>query len=189
MCLNIQNRSIIYFNSLLYFCRLDDLLFVSVTNDINSYLDTSFESYNNCIRQAYVRELHLELHFDAQYKDMDIQIYSCEYDMVRIASGMAGYLFANIQTTFYDSPSNKKLSNYLVWSNLNKLIDLDKNDECPIIYIQFEPNCTYCICQTCKYNFDYESLKKIFNLNNTNKTCPMCRSLWTNYIIYNNCIA
>ena len=73
----------------------------------------------------------------------------------------------------------------IYWPIINKLIDLTKNNECPISYNKFDDNCLYCICDTCNYNIDYENLKQWFD-GKTIKTCPMCRNTWTKFIIYKN---
>ena len=70
------------------------------------------------------------------------------------------------------------------WITLYKIINMDKNDECPVSYNAFTDGCSYCVCAVCKYNIDADSLKHYFNLGN--KSCPMCRGQWTEFIIYIN---
>jgi hypothetical protein len=81
-------------------------------------------------------------------------------------------------------PVNQINDNIFLGPILNKIINLEKNDECPISNISFIPNCTYCICSTCKYNIDADTLKECFKFND--KKCPMCRSEWTDFNIYKN---
>ena len=73
------------------------------------------------------------------------------------------------------------------WKIVNKLLDLDKDNICPISYKKIELNDNYCTCSTCSNSFKADALIKWVK---KNKPCPMCRSLWTetNYIIYNNII-
>ena len=73
------------------------------------------------------------------------------------------------------------------WKIVNKLLDLDKDNICPISYKKIELNDNYCTCSTCSNSFKADALMKWVK---KNKPCPMCRSLWTktNYIIYNNII-
>lgn len=91
-----------------------------------------------------------------------------------------------IPTNFSPSPSEIQ-ERVLNWLSENKLIDLTKNDECPINYVKFEPECTFCTCSTCSYNFDADTLKSYFSNNEIEETnCPMCRSHWTEFIVYTN---
>ena len=91
----------------------------------------------------------------------------------------------NIFTHSAYNPINSSTDeNNLMWSTLNKIINLEKNDECPISNISFISECSYCICYICKYNIDADTLKKCFQFND--KKCPMCRSKWTDFNIYKN---
>ena len=66
---------------------------------------------------------------------------------------------------------------------IEKVINLNKNSECPVSYIKFEDNCLYYTCNVCEYNIDADTLKQWIK---NNKTCPMCRSEWNNYTIFIN---
>lgn len=76
-------------------------------------------------------------------------------------------------------------NNKIEWIHSNRIIDLTKNDECPINLNKFVENCVYCICSTCKHNFDANALKESFRISRNNR-CPLCRSEWTEFIEYVN---
>ena len=67
----------------------------------------------------------------------------------------------------------------------NKLINLDKNSECPINLAPFNDNDKYCVCSSCQCNFGYDAFK-VWIVDAPNKSCPVCRSEWTNFIVYVN---
>ena len=87
-------------------------------------------------------------------------------------SGMVSYKynknteFINTFTTnyrYYPSQSNQQRQRIdLIWLRENKLIDMSRNHACPITYIDFIPECKYCVCTTCKYNIDANILKEYF---------------------------
>jgi predicted Zn-ribbon and HTH transcriptional regulator len=68
-------------------------------------------------------------------------------------------------------------------TEINKLIDLQKNDICPITLEYFIPNCTYAVCNSCSYNYDYMALENWLKYNNI---CPICKTKWINKIKYIN---
>jgi hypothetical protein len=68
------------------------------------------------------------------------------------------------------------------WTTENKSIDNDRT-LCPITHEDIVAGDTYCQCSTCTHNFKSDSLKQAFE-NSINSSCPMCRSSWSNWIIY-----
>jgi predicted Zn-ribbon and HTH transcriptional regulator len=90
----------------------------------------------------------------------------------------------NIYLLTDDIPIVKNTKRFInKWKRYNKLIDLEKNSYCPVKHEDFEYKCQYCVCKVCKYNFDADTLMECLKNNNN---CPMCRSKWTNFIIYTN---
>jgi len=69
------------------------------------------------------------------------------------------------------------------WETVNKLFDSNKDNTCSISYDNIELNDNYCTCLTCSNSFKADVL---FKWVKKSKSCPMCRTLWTNYLIYNN---
>jgi hypothetical protein len=68
-------------------------------------------------------------------------------------------------------------------TKINKLINLQKNNICPITLEYFLPNCTYTVCVSCSYNYDFMALEKWLINNNI---CPICKIKWANIIEYTN---
>ena len=73
----------------------------------------------------------------------------------------------------------------LTWITVDKMLDTNKDNICPITYDTINLNDNYCICSTCSNSFKSDALIKWVE---KSQTCPLCRSHWaeTNYIIYNN---
>lgn len=87
---------------------------------------------------------------------------------------------------FTNFPTTRPNNNVTTWTEETKPIN-DRNAECPISYIEFTLSCKYCCCSICNTNFDKNTLTDYFaSLNTNTKKCPMCRSIWTNYVIYTN---
>ena len=78
---------------------------------------------------------------------------------------------------------NDQFDSTEVWINKIKQIDSDKL--CGINLVEIKSDDTYCQCGTCRGYFITDSLKKWLETN-TNSTCPLCRSEWTNYVTYNS---
>ncbi len=68
---------------------------------------------------------------------------------------------------------------------INRKIDIkkDKNIECPIRLSKIFKNERYGQCETCHYNISRKCLLKALNVK---RDCPMCRSKWTNKIMFKN---
>jgi hypothetical protein len=69
------------------------------------------------------------------------------------------------------------------WETINKLFDSNKDNTCSISYDTIELNDNYSTCLNCANSFKHDVLIKWLKKSNS---CPMCRSSWKNYIIYNN---
>jgi hypothetical protein len=91
--------------------------------------------------------------------------------------------FAQSDNTIENLNNKIFVFNNSKWIYSYKLIDLHKNNECPITYNNFEIKCHYTICSTCKYNFSENGIFEC--LNNTVK-CPMCKSTWNHNNMYIN---
>jgi len=88
---------------------------------------------------------------------------------------------ANMQNNIQAESGNET---NIQWKYIKRKINLTKNNECPVSFIKFESECEYCVCATCKYNIDAKTLQKCFM--EISKSCPMCRSEWTDFTIYIN---
>ena len=88
----------------------------------------------------------------------------------------------NIITT---STQIHEISSLDEWEIINKLINLDRNNECPISLSPFNDNDKYCMCSTCNCNFSYDAFKD-WIIEAPHKVCPTCRSQWTELVVYVN---
>ena len=66
-----------------------------------------------------------------------------------------------------------------------KLLNTDKNTDCPISMLPINNKDKYCVCDGCSYNFREDAINNWLINNNT---CPMCRARWTSNYVYINSI-
>lgn len=83
--------------------------------------------------------------------------------------------------------SNGKLVINTYFEVANKIIDTStsKNIDCPITYEPIKYGHAYLNCSTCKYNFSEKAIARYFT-NYNNKSCPLCRSKWSDFCNYVN---
>ena len=175
----------------LYGVRIhENLMFLPFHPNID-YKSISNSSYNEGLNHARIDTIECNISFSSN--QTKFTIHSIERNDLLISSGMGGIRFSDrsfihINYFNYTNTNNtRKLSNIQHWISVNKIINLEKNDECPVSYKKFINGCSYCECNTCKYNIDTETLKQYFNQSdNDSKKCPMCRSPWIDYTIYVN---
>ena len=79
------------------------------------------------------------------------------------------------------SSKNVSPSTNDIWVEENKKIEGDII--CSICFSNIENENKYMNCNTCNKNFMAESLRQWLIQDNS---CPLCRSVWTNRIIYIN---
>lgn len=72
---------------------------------------------------------------------------------------------------------------------LNRKIEENDNNTCPIEQIEIQPNERYMLCSNCNncYN-EYAMISWMVNCNNNNRlvTCPTCRKNWSDHNVYIN---
>jgi hypothetical protein len=72
---------------------------------------------------------------------------------------------------------------------LNRKIEGEDNNTCPIEHTEIQPNQRYMLCSNCKncYN-EYAMISWVINCNNNNRsvTCPTCRENWSDFNVYIN---
>ena len=72
------------------------------------------------------------------------------------------------------------------WEYSSRIItEADRNKECPITMEEINIDQLYCNCAQCNYNISYNALEKIYTAKDI-ILCPMCRTNWTNTVIYVN---
>lgn len=170
----------------------DNLLYVPfVHSQIPNFMMCSRESFAGSLNSSRVRTAEMILEFN---NECNFSICSLNGIFLRIMSGMIG---ADIMssavprentetTTFIYTPAEPRTSNQITWTEENKIIG-DRNNECPISYVEFTAGCKYCCCSTCNVNYDAQTLKNFFASQRVDIIkCPTCRSNWTNYVVYTN---
>lgn len=180
----------------LYGIRIHEkLLFLPFHPNVD-YKNISYSSFNEGLHHGRVDTVVCIINFNNN--QTNFAVHSLEYNKLMFASGMGGLYLSNISFISIETESfattqpyanifgGYTRSNTMTWTTINKIINLDKNNECPISYISFEEGCTYCTCSICEYNFDADTLKQYFSTLNNDKKCGMCRSEWTNYTVYTN---
>jgi len=62
----------------------------------------------------------------------------------------------------------------------NRKINKEKNDVCPISFIEFNEKCEYYLCDRCNNQYLFDSIAEYMKIKNiTTNVCPMC-----NYVMY-----
>jgi hypothetical protein len=122
-------------------------------------------------------------------------IHAVNANILRTCQGLGGALFHIDQksvspavTQWIEEPTQNLLPAQqqppIAWTLETKRINPNKSF-CAIMYDEIKEGATYCECDKCKNCFDADSLKQNFQTA-LRKKCPMCREMWTTWIIYTN---
>ena len=181
----------------LYSVRISpNLIYIPYDNSI-SYTDRNIISFASGTNFRFIDRCNISITFIEP--DININIHSIRHNVMRYGSGMGGlkysYNYINISnfngfTTYgyvdYHIVQYQTISEIISWRSINKIIsENSRNIECPITYEEIKSNDKYCECSKCKYNILYSNLLTWFESRQSN-SCPMCRTKWSNYIIYTN---
>lgn len=136
-----------------------------------------------------------DLIFQENSSQNDSQYIGGRFGLAEAASSYFTSQFVEI----YNRPENQAHRQRRCWCGLcnleeqvkitetkEKLIEIGKNDECPITYESINYGDSYLCCKECKYNFSEQAILKHLNGNSIKKECPMCRSEWKDYCRYIN---
>ena len=158
----------------------DKLLYVSLDN-INHLKDSRSESFRGGFNQSRVVTMIKMAFSEPQYTYV---IHSVTCNKLKYAHGMVWSERSEVNIGFSD-PIYRIVSStiQMTWVCVNKLINLEKNDTCPISSNMFMAGDKFCCCHQCKTNFGEEPLKVWLN---SRRTCPICRTTWNDYTIYKN---
>lgn len=158
----------------------DNLLCVPfVYNDIPDFVTNTEESYHGSLFSGRIDAIELRIEFE-EVNERNLRIYSVNKYIVKVMNG----IILIIEPTVY--VQTRTVISQITWTEENKTIN-DRNNECPISYIEFTTGSKYCCCSTCATNYDEQTLKNYFSSNSMTKKCPTCRSIWDNFIVYTNC--
>lgn len=173
----------------------ENLLFLPFSPSVNMK-EITHQSYMTGINHSRIDTVECAIR--SAIPQTNFVIHALEYNELNYSNGMIGVGIGMSRNNIF-TPNAQPAQPSIVqtptiiqqhpvvtgWTNRNRIIDLTKNSECPITYVEFIPNCNYCKCATCRYNFDTPSLQRYFDTINT-RTCPMCRGGWTDFTIYKN---
>ena len=120
-----------------------------------------------------LEKITLQLGLDHE-ESIDFKIGCYTNNILTIDTGEAyfQYLYSDSIST-----GSRRRSRISTWSSESKSIE--GNDECPVLHEHITEK--YVTCHECKKNFDASIIESWIDLH---KTCPMCRTTWTNRIIY-----
>lgn len=163
----------------------NNLLYLSFSN-LNDYAQTNVESFAHALNFSRIDTIKMTLCINNVTND-EIKIYNVCGNILRYGSGMAGIAYAGynhlIATTPYVPIPNRPRENLNTptFTTQYRAIEPDKTN-CPITQCDIDEY--YCRCNTCNNNFDFDAIYA-WVVTNRKTNCPLCRSIWTNYVKYN----
>jgi hypothetical protein len=134
------------------------------------------KNYDHINRESYIAapnfsrldRVSLTLKF-FDITDQRYDIYTLSMNILKYASGMAGLMYTGGEST------------HTRWESEDR--QLDNVIICPISAERI--GAEYCMCLTCRNIFSYASMVTWLAIN---RTCPLCRSDWTNNVKYTRTI-
>lgn len=150
----------------------EDLIYINL--DDTNWDDFTFYGAANL---SQLETITLKINSDIE---QHISIKMLTPNVLKYMNGLTG-----LQWTY--SPNNSTIYNNV--SNIPPSLPIPKKIEglvlCPIDYEHIGENEHYKTCTICKKHFKNESIDKWLETNNT-KSCPLCRSTWTDFTTYIN---
>jgi hypothetical protein len=182
----------------------DELLFIPFKTGQKYCQKMTMEDWRYGLNQSRIDCITMELKFSQN--QTDFSIYSQNLNFLKYMSGMSGIMFegfTSISNELYAGPSviptppptfTPSILTYaptlaaVRWERKKRLLDMEKNSVCPILITEFEIGCEYVMCGVCKYNFSKEGIDGCIsnNMRSSGLNCPLCRSKWENWNIYEN---
>jgi len=158
-------------------------LFTKKISDRCIYIPFDDEDFNESTNNASLncdRIDNISLKIDSNV-NQNVTIRALNVNSLRVMNGMAGVVYLYNMTSLWTSNrSNVTIPNF-IWVEDNKKIEGDT--KCAICLSNIENENKYITCTTCKKNFMEEPLREWLVKDNS---CPLCRSEWTERIIYIN---
>jgi hypothetical protein len=172
------------------------------------FTERTVQSYEGSANLSRIDSIYLKLTFDTAINN--VKIYSLQSNIYRQMGGMGGLaLSSELCSNTYDLRNNLlEISQGLVYvSNadydsrnpmletigitygqpVNKPILEADISICPISHELIVEGAKYMKCHQCVNNFSEEALKQWLERKRPNqRTCPVCRVLWSNFEIYIN---
>ena len=152
--------------------KLDIRLNTTVINENTIYIYLNNSSYSDdvngaSLRTSRIENMTLSLGLDEGHSNINFKIGCYSNNLLSFRNGICvpRYLYSNDITTG------------LTWQRQEK--KLEGNEECPVLLQQITGD--YVSCSQCENNFDACIINSWFS---KNRTCPMCRTHWTNNVRY-----
>lgn len=169
-----------------------NLFYISYNPNID-FFNSNLNTYNAILNYDRLDSTILELTFEQPTQS--IGIHSLNTNIFSYSNLNFGFEYysnhnnwINIKTTNYTNYTNnvkiQENLNNVVWKYVSKPLNNLRNTKCPILLEEINLGELYTNCDVCKYNFSGEIFK--IKYSNFNVKCPMCKSNWTNWIIYKN---
>lgn len=190
LCLNSHTR-LLYDDDMIYtFCQRisENLIYVPLVPSNINFRELTNTTYNGGLNQSRMDNITFKLEFSQP--QIKFSIHSITLNLAIVMSGMMGIAYHH-EFIYINSSFNRRQTSMPMpmpmsinsWQQVYQIINLDKNNICPITHEPFESNDSYCVCITCSHNFNYDSMCEWLQNHNN---CPMCRTIWTNKIKYIN---
>jgi len=158
-------------------------LFTKKISDRCIYIPLDNEDFNESTNNASLncdRFDNISLRIDSNV-NQNVTIRALNVNILKVMGGMAGLVYHyNMASLWTPNHSNVTIPNS-TWVEDNKKIEGDT--KCAICLSNIENENKYMTCTTCKKNFMEEPLREWLVKDNS---CPLCRSEWTERIIYIN---
>ena len=155
--------------------RISPKLLYFPMNFLQSFSDRSLESYRGSICFSQNNHNYLELHF-AQ-RTSNISIYRLKSTRATFQNGM-------IYLSRYNVENRQPLRDKRM---IQQFISDSEYLLCSISLSDIEIDSIYMQCSTCLHNYKVNAILTWLNQQaSTEKKCPLCRTIWTNYLRYIN---
>lgn len=184
----------------------NNLLYIPFNGDLNNYKNPPIViDYIGATNHTMIENITFHIRFNGQYNYLNgtnIKIHCLSANEIQYCHNPTGnydvitaHGFNDVQVINTNNDhtvanplfnQKNKQNTDLVWKSMDKILDIEKNSICPISLADFSSNDKYCVCLTCKCNFNYDAFMDYNSDNNTIKNCPVCRSPWNNFTIYTN---
>jgi hypothetical protein len=179
----------------LYCFRITDKLMYFSFSGQNDYQNMSVESFGASLNMSRIDTVTMNFTFSHRAETRrKIEIYNVCGNILRYMGGMAGMAYGGRgiqlqQRTINTIPPSPNIIHPLqvatatttvTFTNEFREIEPDKRI-CPIT--SDEITTFYCRCLTCNNNFDFDAIYQ-WVITQRKRNCPMCRSVWTNYVKY-----
>jgi hypothetical protein len=160
----------------------DNLLYMPF--DVNmKYDDTNLSSYHGSMNNQRVDDSNIVLKFN-NISNRVIKIHSLAFKTYVVEDYKIKFNmpFYGGRMCIYGIRARNQDQIEYIFITINKKLD---NDEvCHITQDIIDNDDIYSECVHCKNTFSYDNIKMWLNIN---KTCPLCRSTWSESIKYKNC--